>query len=351
MILRTLSLSLPIFLMAGLGFAQTGAASATPAVTASTYVARIPVAVRRSSTSSTTSLDQISENWAGLVQEGKPETSVSASWTVPTSFASTPSAQSAVAEWVGLGGVNTSSLLQVGTITTPNQQGDPVTTVFWEKLPSAAVEGATVAAGKTVTASITPVSGTTDKWTVALVESGSSTPLISHTVTLSATQSQAIETSADWITEAPSTNNSRIVPLAPVESTTMTNLMADGQALAAMPASSLVTIGLQQGPTLVAAPTVNISADTLTVNTIYGTLAPSPGSGDGPGSGFPGSGFPGIGLGFPGGFPGIGLGNGFPGGFPGIGLGNGFPGGFPGLGFGPWGWTFGLHGAFGGYVY
>jgi hypothetical protein len=274
----------------------------------------------------------MSENWAGLVQEGKSETSVSASWTVPTSFASAPSPQSAVAEWVGLGGMSTSSLLQVGTITTPNQQGNPVTTVFWENLPHSAVEGATVPTGKTVTASITPVSGTTDEWTVSVLESGNPTPLITHTVTLTAQQAQAIETSADWITEAPSTNSNRVVPLAPVASTTMTGLMANGQALAAMPASSLVTIGLEQGPTLVAAPTVNVTADTLTVNTIYGTLAPSPGPGVGPG-GFPGTGIPG--------FPGSGI-PGFPG--------SGIPG-FPGHGFGPWGWGFGHHGPFSGYFH
>ncbi|MCY0899236.1 MAG: G1 family endopeptidase [Firmicutes bacterium] len=240
-----------------------------------------PAAHRAASTSSTT-VDQVSQNWAGLVQEGTAETRVSASWVVPSSFAATAPSQSAVAEWVGLGGMKGSSLIQVGTVTSPGSNGSPVTTVFWEDLPSVAVTGTTVAPGTTVTATISP--NGTDKWLLELTANDSSTPLVDHLVTLTPAQAKAIESSADWITEAPSSNQG-ILPLAPVSSTTMTHLLANNQPLASLAPSSLVTIALAQGPVLAAVPTVNTAADSLTVNTLYGTLAPlgSPGPG-----GFPG---------------------------------------------------------------
>ncbi|MCY0878756.1 MAG: G1 family endopeptidase [Firmicutes bacterium] len=292
--------AIPVMAGVGLWLGSSSLALASTAPAGLTMAARLHVSTPKSKstksttaphhTSSTTSptVDQVSQNWAGLVQEGKAETSVSASWTVPSSFAEPAPPQSAVAEWVGLGGMNASSLIQVGTVTSPGANGTPVTTVFWEDLPSAAVTGTTVAAGTTVTATITPDG--TDKWLLELTASGQSKPLVDHVVTVSAAQAKAIESSADWITEAPSSNQG-VLPLAPISSTTMTHLMANGKPLAAMGASSLVTIGLAQGNMLLAAPTVNTSADTLTVNTIYGTLSPTPTAPTVPPGGFPGGGF------------------------------------------------------------
>lgn len=228
--------------------------------------------------------ETLSENWAGLVQVGSEESSITSSWTTPTSFTSTPSSNSAVAEWIGLGGFQTTSLIQVGTITTPDGAGSPVTTVFWENLPAAATEGVTIPAGTTVTASITPTGQ--DQWTLTLTDGGS-TPLVDQVVNLTPAEANAVATSADWITEAPTAGN-QVVPLAPIASTTMQDLTANGDDLTAMPTNSLETIGLQNGAAT-ALPTVNASADTLTVSVSNTPTIPTGNIGQ---SGYP---FPGQG--------------------------------------------------------
>ena len=171
--------------------------------------------------SSNISVDQVSQNWTGLIQDGTSETSVGATWSPPSSFVSRAQTESALAEWVGLGGANSNSLIQIGTLTTASTNGTPITKAFWENIPNVAITGATIPSGTAVTADISPVTATPNKWLLSLTTPGSSSPLLSTTVTLTASQAKAVETSADWITEAPSTANNMQVPLAPVASTTM----------------------------------------------------------------------------------------------------------------------------------
>ncbi len=290
-------------------------------------------------TSLSSSVNATSLNWAGLVQEGTTETSVQASWKVPSFPTTATNPNSVVAEWVGLGGMNSNSLIQIGTITSPNSNGQASTTVFWEHLPSSAVQVANVATGATVTAKIGPT-GVKNQWRLWLEVNGQTKPLINRVITLTPAKAQGVETSADWITEAPTTNQG-VAPLAPVSSTTMTNIEANGVPLAKMNANSLQTIGLyNQDGELLAAPTSDASKDSVTVNTVYGSTLPSPtvpGSGTSPFGPEPGFGggsgnpFGGGGFGFGGG-----LGNPFGGsggfGFGG-GLGNPFGSG-SGFGFG-----------------
>ncbi len=224
--------------------------------------------------SSLSAVNQWSQNWAGLIQTGTDETSVAASWSVPASFSSQPRPDSAVGEWVGLGGVNSKSLIQIGTITTVGAKGTPVTKAFWESIPKSAVMAAVIPPGTSVTASISPVADAADRWLLTLTAASSTTPLLSTTVTLSTSQAQGIQTSADWITEAPSTANKTQLPLAPLASTTMTALSANSQPLGSS-AASLVTIGMAQGPMPVAAPALSASQNALVVNTIYGSLGSS----------------------------------------------------------------------------
>ncbi len=240
------------------------------------------VASARSSIPSSTE----STNWSGLVQDGATEKSVQATWSAPSFAEADQLSDSAIAEWVGLGGVQSTSLIQVGTITSPNSQGQAQTVAFWENLPSAAVQTVAIPTGSSVTAKIEPTG--TDSWRLLLTVKGQSNPVVDTVVNLSSSVSSGVETSADWITEAPTTNQG-VEPLVPVSSTTMTNVEANGVPLSKMSNSSLESVELfsQSGPLL--AKVDSISANSFTVDIAYG-------SNDGLGS--PGYGYGGYGSGF-----------------------------------------------------
>lgn len=233
-----------------------------------------PVASLQPTTSSIpTTLNSTSYNWAGLDQIGTNLTSVEATWKAPR-FTHPASPNRSIAEWVGLGGIQSRALIQVGTITSPNANGTASTTVFWEKLPRPAIQTVTIPTGATVTAKISPVA--TDQWRLTLTIQGKSSPLINKLVTLSPRAAASVETSADWITEAPSTQNG-VSPLAPVASTTMTQVSANGIPLSAMDPQSLETVGLfgPRGRLLAAPSSTTGTSNQLVVNTIFGSLPKS----------------------------------------------------------------------------
>lgn len=219
-------------------------------------------------------MDAGSYNWAGLIQAGSHETSVQASWQAPE-FTGPGQPQSAIAEWIGLGGVSSSQLIQVGTMTSPTTNGTPQTVAFWEQLPHAAVQTVSVPTGATVNASIVPAGY--DQWRLLLSVKGQSQPVVDQVVTLTPEQAAGIQTSADWITEVPTANGS-ITPLAPVAQTVMTQVAANGIALSAMDPGTLQTIGLfgKQGQIL-AEPVAGVGqSNQLTVRTVYDTGGSSP---------------------------------------------------------------------------
>lgn len=156
----------------------------------------------------------LSANWAGYVDTSQPYVGVSASFTVPDVSQAAP--VSSVAEWVGIGGLGSSSgLIQAGVLEN-YQDGQLQAQAFTESLPAQAKTGQTVSPGTVVTAFVQPAGP--DTWTLS-VKAGSTT-LAEQTVTLSAADSQSVEQSADWIVEAPSTMSGRILPLAPFGSVT-----------------------------------------------------------------------------------------------------------------------------------
>ncbi len=241
----------------------------------------------------TSSVSATSLNWAGVVQQGPSEMSVQASWTVPSFSAPATNPNSAVAEWIGLGGMQSNALIQVGTITSPQSSGQANTTVFWEKLPSSAVQVASIPQGAKVNAKIEPLGG--NQWRLWLQVNGQAQPVIDQVVHVTPSQAAAIESSADWITEAPTTNHG-LAPLAPVASTTMTNVKANGVPLAKMNPPTLQSIGLySQTGQLMAAPALSPVKDSITVNTVYGSNLPQ---GTSPGGGSWAIQEPGIGQGY-----------------------------------------------------
>ena len=155
--------------------------------------------------SSQTTTGYLSTNWSGYLAANGTFTAVSASWTatMATGNGSTTSADSS---WIGIGGVTSGDLIQVGTQNTITASGQVSTSAFYELLPNASqpVPGVTVAEGDNMTASITEISS--GQWTVTITDN---TDKQSWTATVSYTSSLS---SAEWIEEDPSYVSGKLVP-------------------------------------------------------------------------------------------------------------------------------------------
>ena len=147
-----------------------------------------------------TSVPAVSGNWAGYVaapSSGSGVTAVSGSWTVPPAGTLPPGLSS---DWVGIGGFNSTDLIQTGTQQTspPLDQllGSPTYSAWYELLPGPQITfGGPVGPGDHMTASI--VSNGANSWTINLADAGrwSASKTVSY---------QSSESSAEWIHESTS---------------------------------------------------------------------------------------------------------------------------------------------------
>ena len=145
-----------------------------------------------------------SYNWAGYVSSGGTYTSITGSWIIPTvSPATTYTAMDAT--WVGIGGVNSTDLIQAGTQAEADPNGSIVYQAWVETLPQISQQVAlTVNAGDAMTVSLTQASA--GLWNVSLQDKTSGQ---SYQTSVSYTSSLS---SAEWIEEMPSLATS-FVPL------------------------------------------------------------------------------------------------------------------------------------------
>lgn len=155
-----------------------------------------------------------SSNWAGYIASPVSNigyTSVSGSWKVPN--ISGGSKNEIAAQWVGLGGVTSKDLLQMGTIE-QIKNGQAVAMVFWEKLPDSAETVATVPIGSAIDVNISKSSNLTWNltFTASLPDGQVKTKTI--TTTLDSSYAEGIGTSAEWISEDPSSQKGQLLPLA-----------------------------------------------------------------------------------------------------------------------------------------
>lgn len=167
-----------------------------------------------------------SYNWAGYVNQAvsTPYTSITGSWTVPSISGVN---QSADAEWIGLGGVQSQALLQMGTVQTMSN-GQQQDILFWEKLPQAATPIATVSPGDVVHVTIAKSTG--NNWDLtATIQHGSQTTTKHVAVTLSSAYTQNIEQTAEWIREDPENTQQQIVPMANAGTVTFSQATVNGQ--------------------------------------------------------------------------------------------------------------------------
>jgi hypothetical protein len=149
-------------------------------------------------TSSYTSL-----NWAGYMATAGTYTTVSGAWTVPTATGATTSYD---ATWIGIGGVKSSDLIQVGTDNTVSSTGQETSEAFYEMLPqSSRTIPLQVNSGDKMTASLTQTS--TNRWQITITDT---TIGKTYTKTVSYASSYS---SAEWIEEDPSDISNSLLSL------------------------------------------------------------------------------------------------------------------------------------------
>lgn len=174
-----------------------------------------PSSSQSSSSNSSATLGGATSNWAGYVATGSTYTGISGSWTVP-SVSSSDDETSADASWIGIGGVSTEDLIQVGTQNIV-EDGQVSTGSFYEELPNSSetISSINVNPGDTIAASIKESDGGVWDITMTDVTNGES---YSNTVYYDSSES-----SAEWIEEAPSDGASDIIPLDQFGSVSFTN--------------------------------------------------------------------------------------------------------------------------------
>lgn len=179
-----------------------------------------------------------STNWSGYAATGANGsfTSVSASWTEPTGTcsANTRRGQTFSSFWVGLDGFNSSSVEQTGTEVDCNGK-TPDYFGWYEMFPAAPVNFSnTVKPGDKFTASVT-FSGTTT-YTLVLKDTTQG-----WTQNITKNQSGLDRSSAEVITEAPS-SNSGVLPLADFGTVSYSVSAANGKSLGTQSPTEIIMV-------------------------------------------------------------------------------------------------------------
>jgi hypothetical protein len=176
-----------------------------------------------------------STNWSGYLATGASFSGISGSWIAP-SPTGISGETSADASWIGIGGVTTDDLIQVGTQDTIRLAGQVSTAAFYELLPgvSEIVPDITVTPGDAMSASLAKL--TANEWNISITDT---TNHQSYATTVSYASSQS---SAEWIEEDPSFSNLRLIPFDNFGTVSFTNSSATASG------STLSIAGSQASP-------------------------------------------------------------------------------------------------------
>ncbi len=175
-----------------------------------------------------------STNWSGYAATGAAGSfnSVSSSWTQPTATCS--SGDQYAAFWVGLDGYNSGSVEQTGT-DSDCSGGNPDYYGWYEMYPNAPVYYSNpVSPGDSMSASVS-VSG--DTYTLVLTDSTQN-----WTQTQTITESWLQDSSAEVITEAPS-SSSGVLPLADFGTVNYTGSSVNGSSMASSSPTGIIMVG------------------------------------------------------------------------------------------------------------
>jgi hypothetical protein len=146
-----------------------------------------------------------SSNWAGYLASGGKFSDVSGSWNVPN-VRGNGAPVSGDATWIGIGGVTTSDLIQVGTDDSVTKDGQVNAGVFYEMLPASEtpVPSMTISPGDHMSATLLQLSAT--QWQISITDT-TQDESFSTSVTYTSTNS-----TAEWIEEDPSFASGHQVP-------------------------------------------------------------------------------------------------------------------------------------------
>lgn len=156
---------------------------------------------------SQTTTGYTSLNWSGYLAANATFTAVSGSWnaTMATGNGSTTTADST---WIGIGGVTSNDLIQVGTENIISANGQVSTAAFYEMLPASSqtIPSLKVSEGDSMSASVVEIGS--GLWTISITDN---TTGKSWSATVSYASSLS---SAEWIEEDPSYANGQLIPFA-----------------------------------------------------------------------------------------------------------------------------------------
>jgi len=215
----------------------------------------------------------LAENWSGYAATGTTYSAVTASWHVPTLTCPSGQANTFSSQWVGIDGVNDSTVEQDGTEadctgTTPSYGA------WYEMFGDSAVSGGGavpitsgctglaschVAGGDSITAAVT--ANGNGSWTLT-VNDATSPDVWQFTTTISAPTTAPTRTSAEWIVERPEVctdqNQCGITPLADfgtVQFTSATATTTNGsQSIGALGGEPIEMVSSSTDSTLLASP-------------------------------------------------------------------------------------------------
>jgi len=189
--------------------------STSPSSTSSTP----PSSSSTSSSSSTPppSVSYTSSNWSGYMSDNNSDyTNVTGQWVVPNPTGNGTST-TADASWIGIGGVKSNDLIQIGTVDNVTASGTVYSAAFYELLPDASVQitAFNISPGDSISASIDQTG--TNLWTITITDN---TTNQTYTKNLSYDSSLS---SAEWIEEDPSNSNGQLMPFDNFGTITFTN--------------------------------------------------------------------------------------------------------------------------------
>jgi len=176
-----------------------------------------------------------STNWSGYMSPEGNFTGISGSWTVPHAGGNGFST-SADAAWIGIGGVSSSDLIQVGTDDTVTRSGQASTIAFYEMLPESEtpIPSMNVAAGDVMSADIHLISGS--QWLININD------ITQHeTFSITVTYASTLST-AEWIEEDPSFASGGLVPFDAFGSVSFTDSLATSNGVS----QNLIDSGAQE---------------------------------------------------------------------------------------------------------
>ena len=149
-----------------------------------------------STQTSSASISDTTPNWAGYAATSGSYSGISGSWTVPS--ASGSGETTADATWIGIGGVSSNDLIQVGTQNIVSPDGQVSSSAFYEMLPEASenITNVVINPGDSISASLNETSD--GNWVVTLTDNTNGQSFSTNL------QYNSSLSSAEWIEEDPS---------------------------------------------------------------------------------------------------------------------------------------------------